>query len=100
MFIKATDGSVFNARHIISIYYASGTRTMRADLTNGRSARASDEMTSAEGKACMSIITRRITERKDVIEVPNENEIRAELRRDNTAWHHATGKKTKGHGGS
>lgn len=100
MFIRATDGSIFNMQHIISIYYASGTRLMRVDMINGRSARVSDEMTSAEGKACMSIITRRITERKDVIEVPNENEIQAELRKDDAAWHHATGKKTKGHGGS
>jgi hypothetical protein len=48
----------------------------------------------------MQIIAERISRNDTDIYMPNKKDIHAKISLEESRWHHATGKKTKGHDGS
>ena len=53
-----------------------------------------------EAKKAMETIIRAVASGEKIVLVPNEDTVQATLHGHTEVWHHATGKKTKGHGGS
>jgi hypothetical protein len=85
---------------IASIFYGTQTGSIRADMANGRNATISERMTEEEGRICLELISGDIERGKELIICPSPEKIRAAIANGENRWHHATGKKTKGHGGS
>lgn len=100
MFLKGYGGSIFNMEHIVSIFFGEQTGNVRAEMMNGRNAVISERMTSDEGRICLEMISNDIAREKELIVCPGPEQIRAAIANRENQWHHATGKKTKGHGGS
>lgn len=53
-----------------------------------------------EAKKAMEAVIRAVASGEKIILVPDEDTVQATLHGHTEVWHHATGKKTKGHGGS
>lgn len=100
MFIQGYGGSLFNVSHIVSVFYGNQTGNIRAEMMNGRNAVLSKSMTEEEGQICLKLIAERIATGKDIIVCPDLTQVKAVLANEEAPRHHATGKKTKGHGGS
>lgn len=53
-----------------------------------------------EAKKAMETVIRAVASGEKIVFVPDEDTVQALLHGHTEVWHHATGKKTKGHGGS
>lgn len=53
-----------------------------------------------EAKKALETTIRAVASDEKVVLVPDEDTVQATLHGHTEVWHHATGKKTKGHGGS
>ncbi len=53
-----------------------------------------------EAKKAMETVVRAVACDEKIVLVPDEDTVQATLHGHTEVWHHATGKKTKGHGGS
>lgn len=56
--------------------------------------------TELEAKKALETVVRAVTIEEKIVIVPDEKTLKALLYGHTEVWHHATGKKTKGHGGS
>ena len=53
-----------------------------------------------ETKKALETVVRAVAMEEKIVMVPDENLVKGLLHGQTEVWHHATGKKTKGHGGS
>lgn len=56
--------------------------------------------TELEAKKALETVIRAVASEEKIVMTPDENQLKALLYRHTEVWHHATEKKTKGHGGS
>ena len=93
---------LYMAEHIGNIYISAGrTYAIKVRTNTGTQGGTMAEYdTETEAKTALKIVMRDIAAKKEIIYMPEEKEIKAAVANDKEVWHHATGKKTKGHGGS
>ncbi len=53
-----------------------------------------------EAKKALETVIRAVASEEKIVMTPDESQLKALLYGHTEVWHHATGKKTKGHGGS
>lgn len=102
MFIVSTDKkSMVNMDAVAAIYIGSNEVTIKVDYKGGDGCQIEKYNSSRECSMALKILTKKMEEGKSVIfSMPTSEMIKAELAREEAPWHHAAGKKTKGHGGS
>lgn len=102
MFLISTDKkSIVNLDAVAAIYIGSNEITIKVDYKGGDGCQIGKYDSSQECRTALSILSKKMRdERIVVLEMPTAEMIKAELTKEETPWHHATGKKTKRHGGS
>lgn len=100
MFIVSKDKkAIVNADSTTVIYVGSDGITIKADFSNGRGCQLGRYDSLEECKKALEMMAKEIG-KVDTFQMPESAAIKAEIVKNETSWHHATGKKTKGHGGS
>lgn len=84
---------------ITNLYIGADNCTIKVDYANGKGCQIGRYNGEKEAKAAVEIVVRSM-QRNEVSFMPNDEEVRIAIKTQETKWHHATGKKTKGHGGS
>ena len=101
MFIVAKDGrSIINANNITSIYIGADGCTIKADFENGKGCQIARYDADKFSKIAMDIIANSIDGNSTICYMPDNKSIQAKLNLEEQKYHHLTGKKNKGHGGS
>ena len=100
MFVVSKDRiSIINMEQITNLYIGADGCTIKADYANGKGCQIGRYNGEKEAKAAVEIVVRSM-QRNEVSFMPNDEEVRTAIQTQETKWHHATGKKMKGHGGS
>lgn len=104
---KDTKDDIYNSDYIVQFYtnYVQGEATVKAVLHNGAKAGLGKYSTRDAAKAALGLLMKEVElGRKNVFYMPEEREVKASRVGYGTSeqrqQHHATGKKTRGHGGS
>lgn len=102
MFLISTDKkSIVNMDAVSVIYIGSNETSIKVDYKSGNGSQIGKYNSAQECKIALSILSKKMKDERIVIlEMPTAEMIKAELAKAETPWHHATGKKTKNHGGS
>ena len=100
MFIVSKDKkAIVNTDSTTVIYVGSDGVTIKTDFKNGRGCQLGRYDSPEECKKALEMLAKE-TGKTDIFQMPESTAIKAEIVKNETCWHHATGKKTKGHGGS
>lgn len=100
MFIVSKEyGIILNFNNVVELYTGNNKTAVAVKQTDGRIICLKEYETEKEAKVAICMIADEMN-RKDIIYVPSKDEIKAKMNLEEQKWHHATGKKTKGHGGS
>lgn len=94
-------GKMLNLDKAVDIFPGRNEGTVTIGLDKGGSTVFANYDSEQEAKEMISMLAEYMeTAKREVFTVPGSEEVKARIvnRREN--WHHATGKKTKGHGGS
>lgn len=102
MFIVSKDGmAVINTEQVSAVYISSETPNIRAETVNGKMWNIGRYDSRENAQAALGILAERIRSGKDMaVFVPHDRDIQAIRAQEDQKYHHMTGKKTKGHGGS
>lgn len=102
MFIVSKDRkSLINAEQVTCIYASTDGCSLKVDFQNGRGCQIGKYNSDGEARIAIGIIADSIKlGNMEVCFMPDDNAIKAKLNLDEQKYHHITGKKTKGHGGS
>lgn len=101
MFIVAKDRkSIVNTNHITSIYMGADGCTIKADFENGKGCQIARYDAEKLSKIAMDIIANNIDRNSTLCYMPDDKSIKAKINLEEQKYHHITGKKTKGRGGS
>lgn len=94
-------GYMANMDMVKDIFLGREPGTLAIGFKNGSATKLTVYSSEAEALEAINMIAERMsTNTREVICIPDEEEARARLRSKKQIHHHATGKKTKGHGGS
>lgn len=100
MFIISKDKkAIVNADSATVIYVGSDGITIKADFKNGRGCQLGRYDSLEECKKTLEMMAKEVG-KVNIFQMPESAAIKAEIVKNEACWHHATGKKTKGHGGS
>lgn len=100
MFIVSREcGIILNFNNIVELYTGSNKTAVAAKQVDGRIICLKEYDTEKEAREAIRMIADEMN-RKDIVDIPKKDEIKAKINLEEQKWHHATGKKTKGHGGS
>lgn len=100
VFNKKT-GKLLNLDKISELLIGREGNKLTIARENGAMGVFADYNTEAEAREALAMLVEFMnTGKREVFILPDEEEIRAHIRAGKERWHHATGKKTKGHGGS
>lgn len=100
MFIVSREcGIILNFNNIVELFTGSNKTAVAAKQVDGRIICLKEYDTEKEAREAIGMIADEMN-RKDIIYIPKKDEIKAKINLEEQKWHHATGKKTKGHGGS
>lgn len=102
MWIISKDGrSISNTDMITTAYAAGSGNTIQVNYSTGGGSRIGTYQTDEEAEAALAMLACVLQSGKVMAyRMPTDESVKAWLRQDPDHWHHATGKKTKGHGGS
>ena len=83
------------------IYIASDRSAVKIVAGNTRAGNLGEYGSFEKAKKALEIVMTDITlGRKEVVYMPDDEMVQAKISENKEYYHHATGKKTKGHGGS
>lgn len=100
MFIVSKDKkSIINAGEVTSIYVGADGCTIKADFCNGKGCQLARYSSEKSSQVAIDILANSFG-KSDVCFMPEDSSINAKLNFVEQKYHHVTGKKTKGHGGS
>ena len=99
LIVNKDRNGIINIANITNIYIEADGCTIKADYVNGKGCQIGRYVSEKEAKTAISIAAKNM-QKSGVCMMPDDNEIRAQLALEETKWHHVTGKKVKGHGGS
>lgn len=102
MWIKSNmHDCIVNSDHMVDVYCA-GTDVIA--LVKGVSGKATVILGkyngTEESRCALDYLFRNLTDVTKTLQMPSSDHMHALMINGNKPWHHATGKKTKGHGGS
>lgn len=105
MFLYSEERSeIANMDQVVSIFMGREGNKVVWEKTAGGLATQQGYSCEAEAREAIAMIADQIRNAKDgntVIVIPGQEAVRQRIRaKPADTWHHATGKKTKGHGGS
>lgn len=101
MMLMVQDGTaVINTQQVEALYTTQDKRALRVELTNGKPWNVGRYGSTEEALAAVQIIFKQMSTGRETVQVPDDDTVRAFIVQNKQAYHHATGKKTKGHGGS
>lgn len=86
--------------HTTSIFINQNDFTLRIVTGNTRNGKTGKYSCEAQVRVAFDMLAERIQTGKQVIYVPTEDEVKSRINAMGEKYHHKTGKKTKGHGGS
>ena len=99
MFIVSKDRkAIINLEQVTTMYIGSDSCSIKCDYKNN-GCQLGRYNSDKEAKKAMEIIAESIG-KTDVCFMPDDNTIKAKMNLEEQKYHHITGKKTKGHGGS
>lgn len=91
---------LFNLEHIGNVYIGSDRVSIKAVIGTTRGGNLGSYRTYEAAVKAMEVLVENIVrDGVKIIYMPSDEEIENKMR-TKTVYHHATGKKTKGHGGS
>lgn len=100
IFNKKT-GKLLNLDKVAEVLVGRERNKLTIARENGAMGIFADYNTETEAKEALSMLVEFMnTGKREVFILPDEEEIKARIRNRKEPWHHATGKKLKGHGGS
>ena len=100
MFIVRKDGkSIINFDQIETLYIGGDGCSIKVDYKSGKGCQLGTYSSITEAKEVMELIAGSIG-KTEVYHMPSDDAIKARMNLKEKRYHHATGKKTKGHGGS
>lgn len=100
MFLVGKDNkSIINTDRITSMYIGADGCTVKVDFENGKGCQVGRYNSEREAQAAIEIVSGNVG-RLAVCGMPDDDAVSARISQKNQKQHHATGKKTKGHGGS
>ena len=100
MFIISKDNkAIVNTDSTTVIYVGSDGITIKADFKNGRGCQLGRYDSLEECKKTLEMMAKEVG-KVNIFQMPESAAIKAEIVKNEACWHHVTGKKTKGHGGS
>lgn len=102
MFIESkTADCIVNLNHIGDVYVVENSVIALLTVFSGKNTvKLGDYSTSALAREAIKFVADRIRRKEEVIKMPDEGDLSTMISRRENIYHHATGKKTKGHGGS
>lgn len=99
MYIVSKDKrSIINLEQVTAIYIGSDGCSIKCDYKNN-GCQLGRYNSDKEAKKAIEIIAERIG-KADICTMPDDNAVKAKMNLEGRNYHHITGKKTKGHGGS
>lgn len=100
MFIVSKDRkAVINLEQVATMYIGSDGCSIKADYRSGNGCQLGRYNSDKEARKAIEIVADSIG-KTEVCFMPDDNSIKAKLNLAEQKYHHITGKKTKGHGGS
>lgn len=103
MFIVGKDKeTVANTEFVTNIYIGIDNCSIKANFIDGKGCQIAKYNSEEQAQIAMEILLNDLEKGKSgvCIFMPDENAIKAKLNSKEQKYHHLTGKKTKGHGGS
>lgn len=88
-----------NMEQITALYIGTDGRSIKADFVTGKGCQIARYDSGEEACAAIELLGKAMG-RTETFFFSDQDEIKAHVQTNNQRWHHATGKKTKGHGGS
>lgn len=100
MFIMSKDRkSIVNSEEITSIYVGADGCTIKVDFHNGKGCQLARYNSEKSSQIAMDILANNFG-KTEICFMPEDSAVNAKLNLTEQKYHHLTGKKTKGHGGS
>lgn len=100
MFVVSREyGIILNSDKVVELFTGGNRTAVVGKQMDGRMICLKEYDNEKEAKEAISIIADEMC-RKNIVYVPTQEEVKTKIALDEKKWHHATGKKTKGHGGS
>lgn len=100
MFIVSKDRrSVINLSQVAAMYIGSDRCSVKADYKGGNGCQLGRYNSDKEAEKAVEIIAENIG-KTEVCFMPDDSSVKAKMSFGEQKYHHAAGKKTKGHGGS
>lgn len=94
-------GYMVNADMLKDIFLGREPGAVAVGFESGAATKLAVYDSEAEATEAINMIAERMsTSTRAIICVPNDEEVKSSLRSKRQTYHHVTGKKTKGHGGS
>ena len=101
MYIVSKGKDAFINMNSVTEIYMKESDSIRADLSNGNNIPIAKYGSEQEGIVAIKMLADYANIRSDgVFYMPSDNEVKTYKMYPKEQWHHAEGKKTKGHGGS
>lgn len=97
--VNKSKDMIINTDHMIDVY-ADRNCIIVALSGLSKTLRIADYKSETETGCAMSYLVSRLSSDNKVIYMLDDDQIKGILSGNNRSWHHATGKKPKGHGGS
>ncbi len=92
--------SIVNSDYVETFFIGADGNTIKANFANSnKGCQIAQYSTILETETALEMLAKAISE-KTSIAMPTTKEIQGKMAENEARWHHATGKKTKGHGGS
>lgn len=86
--------------HTTNIFINQKDFTLRIVVGDTRGGKMGEYSCDAQVRIAFDMLAERIQTGKQVVYVPTEDEVKSRINAMGEKYHHKTGKKTKGHGGS
>lgn len=100
MYIVSKDrNSIVNMSQITVVYLGADNCTIKADYQNGKGCQLGRYNSQEAARIAIETIANSMG-KSEVCFMPEDSSISAKLKLEEQKYHHITGKKTKGHGGS
>lgn len=90
---------IINMDQVTALYVGSDGRSIKVDFGNGRGCQVTQYSTGEEAVEAIGQLAGAIG-KTEVFFFPDDDKVRERLKISEQRYHHITGKKTKGHGGS
>ena len=90
---------IINTEQVTVMYIGGDECSIKADFVTGKGCLVARYDSHEAATAAMEILGRAMGH-TDVFFFPKDEMVQAHIKENEQKWHHASGKKTKGHGGS